>query len=151
MSLLSKITGLFTGDTVEKAADNLLDKDSGLLVRMGGFVNDLSLTDEERIKYAQKAADAAAEFTKATLSESTTRSKTRRSIAVDWIRVQLFMLVSCFVVVFYDSDKAAQLWQIATSDVMLWGTLSVLAFFFGGYYLKSGSMPALFSKGGAKG
>ena len=147
MSLLSKIGSLFTGDTVEKAADNLLDKDKGLLVRVGGFVNDLNLTDEERIKYAKQCADAAAEFTKNSLSESTTRSRTRRRIAINWIQVQLFMLLTCFVSVFFDEHLAKQLWEIATSEVMLWGTLSVLAFFFGGYYLKGGKLPTIGGSG----
>ncbi|RLA50065.1 MAG: hypothetical protein DRR42_14170, partial [Gammaproteobacteria bacterium] len=34
----------------EKAVDNLMDKDKGLLVRMGGWVNDMSYTDQEKAK-----------------------------------------------------------------------------------------------------
>jgi len=42
MNFLGKLFG------TDKAVDNLLDKDKGLLVRTGGWVNDLSYTDAEK-------------------------------------------------------------------------------------------------------
>ena len=145
--MLKTIASLFTGSTIEKSADNLLDKDKGLLVRVGGFVNDLNLSDEERVKYAQKTADAAAKFAVDTLGENTERSKTRRRIAVDWIRVQLFMLISVFVVAAFDAAQAKFLFEIATSEIMFWGTMGVMTFFFGGYYLNGAQLPGLKNKG----
>lgn len=147
MSIWKSIVSVFSGSTIEKSADNLLDKDKGLLVRVGGFVNDLSLSDEERVKYAQKTADAAAKFAVDTLGENTERSKTRRRIAVDWIRVQLFMLISVFVVAAFDAAQAKFLFEIATSEIMFWGTMGVMTFFFGGYYLNGAQLPGLKNKG----
>lgn len=146
MSIWKSIAGLFTGTAIEKSADNLLDKDKGLLVRVGGFVNDLNLSDEERVKYAQKTADAAAKFAVDTLGENTQRSLTRRRIAVDWIRVQLVMLICVFIMAAYDADKAKILFEIATSEIMFWGTMGVMTFFFGGYYLNGAQLPGLKNK-----
>lgn len=120
---------------VEKTADNLLDKDKGILVKIGGYVNDLTLTDEERRKYAREAADASAKFVASTLGESTVRSRTRRSIALDWIRVELFLVLAGVTAYPYDKEYAAFIFAVATCNLMFWGTCSVIAFFFGGYYM----------------
>jgi len=46
MSFLSQIAGKVFG--TDKAVDNILDKDKGLLVRAGSWVNGLSYTDQEK-------------------------------------------------------------------------------------------------------
>jgi len=46
MSFLSQIAGKIFG--TDKAVDNILDKDKGLLVRAGSWVNGLSYTDQEK-------------------------------------------------------------------------------------------------------
>lgn len=143
MSIFSKIGGLFTGKSAEKTVDNLLDKDSGILVKVGGFINDLHLSDAEKAELAKKTGDAIAKFAVDTMSESTVRSKTRRTIAVEWIRVQLFMLLATFAMVSHDQSKAKVMWDIATSEIMFWGTMAVLGFFFGAYYAATGRIPGL--------
>lgn len=46
MGWLGQIVGKVFG--TDKAVDNLLDKDKGLLVRAGGWINDMSYTDAEK-------------------------------------------------------------------------------------------------------
>ena len=46
MGFLSQIAGKVFG--TDKAVDNILDKDKGLLVRAGSWVNGLSYTDQEK-------------------------------------------------------------------------------------------------------
>lgn len=143
MSFFSKIGNLITGKSAEKTVDNLLDKDNGILVRVGGFINDLHLSDAERAELAKKTGDAIAKFAVDTLGENTERSKTRRTIAVEWIRAQLTMMILVFVMAPFDADTAKMLFNIATSEIMFWCTMAVMGFFFGGYYLNSAKLPGL--------
>ena len=78
-----------TSKQVAKTADDLFDKDKGLLTQVGSWVGNMKFTDEEQAELNVKIADKAADFVASTLSENTERSKTRRQIAVLWIKTQL--------------------------------------------------------------
>ena len=135
MNIFSAIKSVFRA-APPKTVDDILDKDSGLLVKFGGWVNDLNYTDAERAKTMADVAGSAAEFVKSTMSESTERSKTRRSISIMWIKFKLF-LVAITVIAFPIDTKAAEFyWKVATSNVMLFGTISVLVFFFGAHVMR---------------
>jgi len=116
-----------------KAADDVLDKDNGLLVKAGGWFDRLSYTEEEQAESREKRLDAFNDWFKTTLSENTERSKNRRMVATDWIRVQLFLVLLTAVSIFWDVEKAQMVFDLATSKLMLWGTGSIIVFFFGGY------------------
>jgi hypothetical protein len=47
---------------VDKAADNILDKDKGLLTQLGGWVGGFSHTDEEKAEDAQVTRQWATDF-----------------------------------------------------------------------------------------
>jgi len=117
----------------DKVVDNVLDKDDGLLTQVGGWIGGLQFTDEEQAQYKMKVADKAADFVGKTLDEKTERSVTRRSIAVLWIKTQLAMFLMCAICAPWSMKLAEFYFKLATSDVMLWGTGSVIVFFFGGY------------------
>ena len=140
------VSTLLFGGSASKTAENLLDKENGLLVQVGGFVNDLHLSDSERLEYNKQIADAAAEFSKSTMSENTVRSRTRRAIAIAWIRVELFLVLLSVASWPYSEEYAAFVFSIAVSTLMLGGTWAVIGFFFGGYYLKGGSASHVFEK-----
>lgn len=135
MSLFSAIKGVFSAAPA-KTVDDILDKDSGLLAKFGGFVNDLNYTDAERAKTMADVAGSAAEFVKSTMSESTERSKARRSISIMWIKFQLFLVALTVIAFPVDNNAAEFYWKVATSNVMLFGTMSVLVFFFGAHVLR---------------
>lgn len=116
-----------------KAVDDVLDKDSGLLAKAGGWFDRLSYTDEEQAEAKAKRLSAYTNWFETTLSENTERSKTRRKVAVDWIRVQLFLILLTAITIFWDEEKAQSLFELATSQLMVWGTGSIIVFFFGGY------------------
>lgn len=117
----------------EKAVDNILDKDSGLLTQVGGWVGGLQFTDQENAEYKLKVADKAAEFVGKTLEESTIRSKARRSVALMWIKVQLALVLLCALAAPWNLELAKFYFDLATCDIMLWGTGSIIVFFYGGY------------------
>jgi len=119
--------------TVEKTADNLFDKDKGLLTQVGSWVGNMSFTDEEQAEYRVKVGDKVSDFVGKTLEENTERSKARRDIAVLWIKAQLSLVLMVAICLPFDKPLAKGYLELATIDVMLWGTGSIIAFFFGAY------------------
>jgi hypothetical protein len=118
-----------------KAVDNVLDKDNGLLTQFGGWVGNMNLTDEEVLEANAATVASVQAFVKATLSESTERSKTRRSIAVLWIKSHLAIILLCCISAPWDNELAQYYFNLATSGMMAGVTGAVTVFFFGSYGL----------------
>ena len=116
-----------------KIVDDVFDKDKGLLVKAGGFINDLDYSDAEKAKSFFELALSVSEHIKTTLSESTERSTTRRSIAILWIKAQLGLILMVAICIPFSTEKAKAFFELATCNVMMWGTGSVIIFFFGAY------------------
>ena len=74
-----------------KAVDNVLDKDNGLLAQAGEWIGNMSYTDEEKAESRERLNQSLVEYIGTTLSENTTRSKTRRFVAIMWISVELLL------------------------------------------------------------
>lgn len=131
MAWLAAIKNFVIG--APKVTTDVFDKDNGLLAKAGGFINDLHYSDAEKAKDAFEVGKAVTEHVKATLSESTTRSQTRRELAVLWIKVQLGLILMTAICIPFKVEMAKKFFEIATCNVMLWGTGSIITFFFGGY------------------
>lgn len=131
MSFLASAKEFILG--APKAADNILDKDKGILVRTGGFINDLHYSDAEKAKDQAELGKVVIDYAKATANENTDRSKARRSIAVDWIRVQLFLVLLTAVMAPISMELAEFYFKLAVSAVMLSGTGAIFVFFYGMY------------------
>lgn len=132
-----------------KITTDIFDKDSGLLAKAGGFLNDLHYSDVEKMRDVAAQGKAATEFVKATLGENTEKSKTRRELAVMWIRVQLYLVLTTAICVplaalFPNPGKEifAMMYQLTTCTLMITGTGCVMVYFFGSYgwgtYVKNG-------------
>lgn len=120
-----------------KTVDDIFDKDKGLLHQVGSWVGNMHFTDEEKAELNLKLAEKTADFVASTLSESTERSVTRRSIAVLWIKCQLALILMTAICIPWDKSVASDYFNLATSSLMLMGTGSIIVFFFGGYYLNT--------------
>ena len=120
-----------------RLATDVFDKDDGLLVKAGGFVDDLHFSDAEKAKYGLDVANALSAHIESTLGESTQRSVTRRAISVMWIKAQLgLILLSAIGVpadIVFKTELKGEFFKLATCDVMLYGTTAVILFFFGAY------------------
>lgn len=93
-------------------------------------IDKLAFTKEERAELNMKLADKVAAFAEKSLSENTIRSKSRRMIAY----VIVFAYVLCLLgALFIDSDM---LTYIVKDSSLNTAFIMVLAFFFGGYYMK---------------
>ena len=116
-----------------KVVDDVFDKDNGLVAKAGSFINDLNYTEAEKAKGFASLAKAVSDHIASTLSESTVRSKTRRELAVQWIRVQLGLVLLTAIAIPFNKLTAKEFFALATCDVMLYGTGSIIVFFFGAY------------------
>lgn len=121
----------------KKTVDNVMDKDNGLLSQVGGWIGGMNFTEEEKAEMNAKMVEGVGSFVKMTLSENTERSKTRRDVAVMWIKVQLAMLLIVFIAAPLDMAIAEFYLSIAFGTVMVGGTLSIIGFFFGAHMLSS--------------
>tara|TARA_R110000850_G_scaffold169690_3_gene294971 strand:+ start:730 stop:1140 length:411 start_codon:yes stop_codon:yes gene_type:complete len=127
MSWFSRLLG------ADKTIDNVLDKDSGLLSKVGGWVGNMSLTPEEIIEFNAKTVASVQVFVAATLAESTDRSRTRRSIAVLWIKAQLGIVLMCCIAAPWNAELAEFYFRLATSTLMITVTTAICIFFFGSH------------------
>lgn len=119
----------------KKNTNDVLDKDNGLLAQVGNWVGNMSLTKEEVIEFNNATVTSVQSFVKATLSESTERSKTRRSIAVLWIKAQLSIVLMCCIAAPWNMELAEFYFKLATSALMITVTTAICIFFFGSHGL----------------
>ena len=117
----------------QKNLDNVLDKDNGLLSQVGGWVGNMNLTPEEVIEFNAKTVASVQTFVTATLGESTERSKTRRGIAILWIKTQLGIVLMCCIAAPWDRELAEFYFKLATSTLMITVTTAICIFFFGSH------------------
>ena len=144
MSILDWITG------APKVVDNVFDKDKGLLTQVGQWIGHQQLTDEEKLIFSADMSKAVQGFAVATLGENTDRSKARRTIAVEWFKMQVWLIKLTVFMVFVDylilelngadPKLSNSVSEIAFSP-MLWGiTGAVSVFFFGSHMLRSSKL-----------
>ncbi|WP_445363906.1 hypothetical protein ACJJIQ_05070 [Microbulbifer sp. ANSA003] len=160
MGILSGITGLFSSNA--KPVDDILDKDNGLLVRAGGWIDGLSYTEQESAEDAKELIRHASEARKqiistvvahveSTASENTQRSLTRRFAALAIIRIEMFLVLASVVVWPWDAGYAKFIWSVAGSMLMFGAFSAVIIFFFGSYGISQHIMKPLAAvKGAAK-
>jgi hypothetical protein len=116
-----------------KAQDNVLDKDNGLIAKAGSWISGLNLTKAEVLEANIKTVASVQAFVAATLSESTQRSKTRRSIAILWIKAQLGIILMSCICAPWDLELAGFYMEMATSTLMITVTTAICIFFFGSH------------------
>lgn len=116
-----------------KVIDDVMDKDKGLIAQVGNWIGNMSLTKEEVIEFNAKTVASVHMFVKATLGESTERSKTRRAIAVLWIKSQLGIVLMSCISAPWNLELANFYYKMATSTLMITGTTAIIIFFFGSH------------------
>lgn len=131
MNFFSKLWNVFA--STPKLTEDIFDKDSGLLSKAGGFLNDLNYTEAEKAKTSLQMGEGVTKFVSTTLQESTAKSQARRGLARMWIMVQLGLILITAACIAIDKVLAKDFFSLATSNIMLWGTGSIIVFYFGGY------------------
>lgn len=119
----------------DKIIDNVLDKDDGLLKSAGGWIDNLSHTDQEQAEDKKELRKAVVAYAVTSMNENSERSKARREIAKIWIKVQLWLIMLTATAIPLDDNVAKSYFELATSSIMLGGTGAIITFFFGSYML----------------
>ncbi len=123
---------IFSSKKIVNSAVDLIDT---TVRSTGTWINDLKLTDEEKVKYQIKILDKHIQFVEASFQESLPRAISRRILA--W-GIMLLWAISFLAYV------AAGIWAPHAAEIILDGVdkfyvgsiaLSVAAFYFGGFYL----------------
>ena len=120
-----------------KIADNIFDKDKGLLTQIGGGIGNSKFTEEEQAEMNRDLAKGVQDFAVATLEENTDRSKARRQIAQDVIRFYILLVFMCGITYPVSSDWS-KVWLSLASLPALGGlVVGVGVFFFGAHMHRS--------------
>ena len=119
----------------DKVADNVLDKDNGLLTQVGSWIGGQQYTEEEQAEANTDLRKGVTAYAIASMGENSLRSRARREIAKMWIRTQLGLVLMCAIAAPWDMVLAEFYYRLATSNVMLGGTMAIITFFFGSYML----------------
>lgn len=126
----------------EKALSDITDKDNGLLVRMGGWVNDLNFTDEERSKAQQEVR----EWGIRQLTALEPFKVVQRVIAFGATGMWIFLGINVIVGIWLEAlfpklDVVMSLLDFAYSQYIFWPIAIVYSLYFSG-----GVLPQLIGK-----
>jgi len=132
MGILSTAFGLIRG-TSPKTIDDIFDAEKGLLTKAGAWIGNANFTQEEQAELSAKTQESVRDFVVATLSESTERSQTRRTIATEFFR--FYMALICIAVVVYPVDPtwSAMIVGLITSLAVGSVVTAITIFFFGSH------------------
>ena len=119
----------------DKVIDNVLDKDNGLLKSAGGWIDNLSYTEQESAEDKKELRKGVIAYAVASMGENSERSKARREIAKLWIKSQLSLVLMCAIAAPWDMKLAEFYFKLGTSALMITGTSAIIIFFFGSYGL----------------
>jgi tRNA A37 threonylcarbamoyltransferase TsaD len=120
-----------------KIADNIFDKDKGLLTQVGGWIGNSKFTEEEQAEMNRDIAKGVQDFAVATLEENTDRSRARRQIAQDVIRFYLLLVFMCGMTYPFNSDWSTVWLSLASLPALGGLVVGVGAFFFGAHIHRS--------------
>lgn len=117
----------------QNGTDNVMKVASGI----GGWIDKLKLTDQEKQEFNGKMVEHYATFMASTVNENTERSRTRRDIALWIIKLEAAFLVFSLAVFHFNTPLAKYAYQIATDSPWGYLTLGVGAFFFGSHLVRA--------------
>ena len=127
MNFLGKLFG------TDKAVDNLLDKDKGLLVRTGGWVNDLSYTDAEKAENQLLVKQWGIKQLEALEPFKIVQRIIAFAVTSLWLIVGINVIVSVWVEAIYPGIQVRErMIEFAMSDFVFWPVLAVLSLYMGG-------------------
>jgi len=133
MGWFSAIVGFLGGGGSGNGPDNVMKVASGV----GGWIDGLKLTDQERMEFDGKMAGVYAGYIQSTVDENTERSRTRRNIAIWVIRFEILLLTLSILLFKIDPSWSEYIFKIATNSPMDFLVLGIGAFFFGAHLVRA--------------
>jgi len=132
MSFIGKLLG------TEKAVDSLLDKDKGLLVRAGGWVNDLSYTEAEKAENTLLVKEWGLKQLSALEPFKVVQRIMSFAACFMWLLVGLNVVAAMWVEALHPEIKISEsMFNFASSDYVFWPVLCVF-----GLYMSGGVIPS---------
>ena len=119
-----------------KTVDDVFDKDSGLLAKVGGWVGNQQFTTEEAAEMNASTVKSVQGFVVATLEENTDRSKARRELAVFFIKFYCLMLFMAGMVYPISAEWSA-VWVGLATSLSVGGLVTAISIFFFGSHAAS--------------
>ena len=125
----------------EKAVDNILDKDKGLLAKTGAWIGNFNYTDEEKAEADQETRQWGFRQLEALAPFKVVQRILAAVVAAMWSIVGLNILVAIWLKEFTDGriDATADLMSFAFSDFVFWPTCVVFALYFAGGVIPRGA------------
>ena len=139
MGILGRLLG------TDKAIDNLLDKNEGLLVRGGRWIDGLHHSDQEKAEDNQLTRQWGIAQLQAIAPFKVVQRIIALSVMTFWILVGVNVLVAIWIEAITGIQVKEQMLAFAFSDFVFWPVLSVLSL-----YLSGGVIPHMFTNKGAK-
>jgi hypothetical protein len=143
VSDVSKFFGRLFG--TQKAIDDLTDKDNGLLVRAGGWVNGLSYTDQEKAEASQEVREWGLRQLEALAPFKVVQRILAFGVTAVWAFVAMNVVAAVWVDAVWDLGATRAMLEFALSDYVFWPVLAVLSLYFTG-----GVLPGVFNAGKAQ-
>jgi len=132
MGVLGKIFG------TDKAIENIIDKDNGLIVKGGHWFGEQQYTDQEQAEDRQKIRAWGLKQ----LEALEPFKVVQRILAFVVISVWAILALNCVAGIWFDAyhpaiDMASKMLALASNDVIFWPTVSVLSLYFSGGVVES--------------
>ena len=122
----------------EKGVDDILDKDRGLLVRAGGWVDGLSHTEQEKAEDKREIREWGLRQLEALAPFKVVQRILAFTIIGVWAIVAFNCLAAIWVEAFWPEVKIKEaMLSFAFSDYVLWPTAGVVALYFSGGVVES--------------
>ena len=120
-----------------KAINDLTDKDNGLLVRAGGWIDDFSYTDAEKAQADVDRREWGIRQLEALQPFKVVQRILALSISTLWAIVAINVLVGIWVEALSDYVVVEPLLEFALSDYMVYPTMACFTLYFGGGTINS--------------
>ena len=127
MGFLGKLFG------TDKAVDNILDKENGLLARAGSWVDGLSHTEQEKAEDRQKTR----EWGLRQLEALAPFKVVQRILAFSAMFLWVFMAMNVTAMLWLGHANTDKMLEFAMSDYVFWPVLSICALYTGGGTINS--------------
>lgn len=122
----------------EKAINDITDKENGLLVRAGGWVDGLSHTDQEKAEHSLKVREWGLNQLEALAPFKVVQRILAFAISFVWILVACNALAAMWVEALYPETKIVEVMlEFAFSDFVFWPVTVCYGLYFGGGLIES--------------
>ena len=133
MNFLGKLFG------TDKAVDNLLDKDSGLLAKAGGWIGNFNYTEEEKAESDAQTREWGFRQLEALAPFKVVQRILAFAAASLWIIVAINVIVAIWIEASTGLTVKADMMAFAMSDYVFWPVMVVFGLYFAGGVIPRGT------------